>query len=193
VREATGSALQGHLVELPGKYILRGWLRWMGILSAFLPALPGALPQPRQSASSAAFAARPPGALWRLSGAAQSAAGGAHPDAPPARGGRGEDRHRSAALEVGAAAEARVCTRDGALPVLSAGGAAAHRRPHAGRGDPADPPASATRHGSTCRCPSACPPGSLRVVLRLPTPRVSPPPARAPGLGGAQPPSSGPA
>src|SRR5262245_45816835 len=33
--------------------------------------------------------------------------------------------------------------------------------------------------------PSACPPGSLRVLLRLPTPEVSPVPPRAHGLGGA--------
>ena len=79
-----------------------------------------------------------------------------------------------AALEVGAAAEARVCAGDGALPVWSAGVAAAHRRHHAGRGDPDDPPASAARRGSTCQGSSACPPGSLCVGLCLSAPAGSP-------------------
>src|SRR5262245_20188759 len=111
------------------------------------------------------------GALWRLFGAAQSSAGGDHPHAPPAGdGGRGGDRHGIAALELGAAAEARLGAGYGALPVLPAGDAAHHRRHHAGRGHPEDPPASATVCRPTSYCRSPCPPGSLRLVLRLTAP-----------------------
>ena len=42
-------------------------------------------------------------------------------EATPSRG-RGRDRYGSAALEVGAAAEAGVCAGHGALPLVSAGG-----------------------------------------------------------------------
>src|SRR5215813_8489178 len=48
-----------------------------------------------------------------------------------------------------------------------AGDAADHRRHHAGRGDPENPPASETRRGPTPDRPSACPPGRLCLVLRL--------------------------
>src|SRR4029453_198904 len=88
-------------------------------------------------------------------------------------GGRGGDRHGIAALELGAAAEARLCAGDGTLPVLPAGDAAHHRRHHAGRGPPEDPPASETVCRPTSYCRSPCPPGSLRLVLRLTAPGVS--------------------
>src|SRR5262245_4657796 len=65
---------------------------------------------------------------------------------------------------------ARLCAGYGALSVLSVGIAADHRRHHAGRGDPADPPASETCRKSTPSCPGACPPGSLRLILRLTAP-----------------------
>jgi len=58
--------------------------------------------------------------------------------------------------------------------MVSAWGAAAHRRPHAGRGAPADPPASAARSRPAPDGSGACPPGSLRLVLRLTAPRASP-------------------
>src|SRR5882724_8569868 len=63
--------------------------------------------------------------------------------------------------------EARLCTGYGTLPVVSAGGAADHRRHHAGRGHQKDPLPSETcgrpaPHGS-----GACPPGSLLLVLCL--------------------------
>jgi len=84
------------------------------------------------------------------------------------------------------------CAGDGALPVWSAGVAAAHRRHHAGRGDPDDPPASAARRGSTCQGSSACPPRSLCVVLRLTSPGVEHIRPRSLRLGGTKHPSSGP-
>ena len=89
-------------------------------------------------------AAHPPGALWGLSGATQPSAPRDHPDPAPARGGRGGDADGSPRIGPGPAAEARVCPGDGTLPVLSARGAAAHRRHHAGRSDPQDPPPSET-------------------------------------------------
>src|SRR5712691_2732576 len=67
----------------------------------------------------------------------------------------------------GTAAEARLCTGYGTLPVLPAGVAADHCGHHAGRGDPEDPPASAARGGPTPDCSSPCPPRSLCVVLPL--------------------------
>ena len=63
--------------------------------------------------------------------------------------------------------EARLCTGYGTLPVVSAGGAADHRRHHARRGDPENPPASEACRRPTPDCSSACPPSSFRVVLRL--------------------------
>src|SRR5262245_52258077 len=75
--------------------------------------------------------------------------------------------------QKGAAAEVRLCAGYGALPVLPAGDAAHHRRHHAGRGHPEDPPASATVCRPTSYCRSPCPPGSLRLVLRLTAPGVS--------------------
>jgi hypothetical protein len=51
-------------------------------------------------------------------------------------------------------------------------GAAPHRRPHARRGDPANPPASETFCSPTSHCTNPCPPGSLRVVLHLTAPGV---------------------
>jgi hypothetical protein len=75
----------------------------------------------------------------------------------------------------GAAAEAGVCTGQGALSLVSAGDAADHRRPHAQRDDPEAPPASETCGGPAPDCTGACPPGSLRLVLRLTAPGVSQP------------------
>ena len=68
-------------------------------------------------------------------GAAQPPARRYHPDATPTRRGRG-DGHRVAALELGTAAEARLCAGCGTLPVLSAGVATDYRRSHARRGAP---------------------------------------------------------
>ena len=67
----------------------------------------------------------------------------------------------------------------------SEGGAADHRRHHAGRGDPADPPASETFRRATPSCSGACPPGSLRLVLRLTAPGGSPTRPQSCGLVGA--------
>ena len=118
-------------------------------------------------------AAGPSGALWRLSGIAQSSAGVDHPHTPPARGGRGGDRHGITALELGAAAEARLCAGHRPLPLLSAGGAADHRRHHAGRGHPEDPPASET----VCK-----PTSSLYRPVSARKPSPGPPPDRASGV-----------
>ena len=98
--------------------------------------------------------------------------------------------HGVASLELGTAAEARLCAGHGALPLVSAGGAADHRRHHAGRGDPEDPPASEACRRPTSHCPSACPPGSLRLVLRLTAPRASPTRLRPLPWGGTTPPPS---
>src|SRR5262249_9607040 len=94
-------------------------------------------------------APRPSRALWRLSGAAQSSAWGDPPDTTPARPRRAGGVPRVAVLELGAAAPAGLCTGYGALPVVSARDPAAHRRHHAGHGDPQDPPPSDAR----CRPP----------------------------------------
>jgi hypothetical protein len=129
--------------------------------------------------------ASPPGALWGLSGSAQPPAWGDHPQAAPAVYGGTGGQHSVASLELGAAAQARLCGGHGALPLVSAGGAADHRRHHARRGDQTDPPASEIFCRSTPSCPGACPPGSLRLVLRLTAPGGSPTRPRACGLVGA--------
>src|SRR5207247_4827034 len=49
-----------------------------------------------------------------------------------------------------------------------------------------DPPASEARRGPTFHCPSACPPGSLRLVLRLTAPGRERPRPRALRLVGPQ-------
>src|SRR5262249_6374226 len=51
----------------------------------------------------------PPGRPWGLFGAAQPPTRGHHPDATPARGGRGGDGHGVASLGLGAVAQARLC------------------------------------------------------------------------------------
>jgi hypothetical protein len=107
--------------------------------------------------------------------AAQQPAPCDHPHATPARRGRGGDGHRVAPLELGTTAEARLCTGYGTLFLVSAWIAADHRDHHARRGDPKDPPASETRGGPTPHCPSARPPRSLRLDLRLTAPGVSRP------------------
>ena len=106
--------------------------------------------------------ARPPGALWRLPGAAQPLAWERPPHATPARAGRG-DGHRVAVLELGAAAASGLCAGHGTLPVLSARDTAAHRRHHAGRSDPQDPPPSETlcRPSPHRACPCAPRPRGL--------------------------------
>jgi hypothetical protein len=71
---------------------------------------------------------------------------------------------------LGAVAEAGVCARYGALPVVSAGDAADHRRHRARRGDLHDPPASEACRGPT----SHCPPGGRRVSTKKPS--LGPPP-----------------
>ena len=106
-------------------------------------------------------------ALWGLPSAAQPPAWGEHPDPTSARHRRAGGAHRVASLELGAAAPADVCTGHGALPLVSAGGAAHHRGHHAGRGDPQDPPASAPCGRPTPNCAGSFPPRSLRLVLRL--------------------------
>ena len=145
-----------------------------------------------EAGSARAPAARPPGALWRLSSAAQPPARGDHPDAAPARGGQGGDGHGIALLALGTAAEARLCTGHGALPLVSRGDAADYCRHHAGRGDPHDPPASEARRGPPCHGSGACPPRSLCVVLGLTAPRASPPRLRPLPWGGTTPPSPAP-
>jgi len=73
-------------------------------------------------------AARATGALWGLSGATQSSTPCHHPNAPPARGGGGADGDGVASLELGTAAEARLCVgmarcpwcQEGALRLIAA-------------------------------------------------------------------------
>jgi hypothetical protein len=60
-----------------------------------------------------------------------------------------------------------LCTGYGALPLVSAGDTADHRGHHARRGGPETSPASTARRGPAPDCPGACPPRSLRLVLRL--------------------------
>ena len=98
---------------------------------------------------------------------------GDHPDTTPAGCGRARGQYCVAALELGAAAQARVCAGHSTLPVLPAGVATDHCCSHAWRGDPQDPPASETSRRPTPDRTSACPPGSLRLVLRLTAPGVS--------------------
>jgi Transposase zinc-binding domain len=107
---------------------------------------------------------------WRLSGATQPPARDAHPDAPPARGGRRGDAPWDRSLERGAAAQVGGCSGHGALPVLSVRGAADQRCHHAGRGNPEASAASHTRGRPAPHCSGACPPGSLRLLLRLTAP-----------------------
>src|SRR5262245_30141255 len=61
------------------------------------------------------------------------------------------------------------------------------KRVFALRGDPEDPPASETRRRPPSHCPGACPPGSLRLVLGLTAPRVSPSRLRPLPWGGTTP------
>src|SRR5712691_6569348 len=137
-------------------------------------------------------AAHASGALWGLPGAAQPPARRHHPDATPARDrGRGT-RHRVAALELGTTAQTRLCAGYGALPVLPAGDAADHCRHHARRGHPEAPPASETYRSPLSHCPGPCPPGSLRLVLGLTAPRVSPTRLRPLPWAGTTPPSPAP-
>jgi hypothetical protein len=119
----------------------------------------------------------------------QPPARGDHPHTAPVRDGRGGDGHQVASLKLGKAAEARLCTEYGTLSVVSAWGTADHRRHHAGRGDPEDPPASEARSRPAPDCSGACPPGSLRLVLRLTAPCASPTRLRLLPWGGTTPPS----
>ena len=95
-------------------------------------------------------------------------------------------------MELGTAAEARLCRRHSTLPVVSGGVATNHRRYHAWRGDPQDPPASETCRRPTPDRTGACPPGSLCVVLGLSVPRVSPTHLRPLPWEGTTPPSPAP-
>ena len=89
-------------------------------------------------------------------------------------------------------AEAGICAGYGALPVLPAGDAADHCRHHARRGHPEAPPASETYRSPPSHCPGPCPPGSLRLVLGLTAPRVSPTRLRPLPWAGTTPPSPAP-
>jgi hypothetical protein len=100
-------------------------------------------------------------------GAAQPPARGHHSDATAAGCRRGGDGHGVTALELGTAAEARLCPGHGALSVVPAGDAADHCRHHARRGDPDNPPASETRRRPTPDSPSPSPPRNLCLVLHL--------------------------
>ena len=68
-----------------------------------------------------------------------------------------------AVLELGAAPAAGVCAGDGHMSVLSARGAATHRRHHAGRGDPQDPPPSETCCRPTPHRACPYPPNTVRL------------------------------
>ena len=168
----------GHRSAPPGTARTGGWGRAAGAAGAAercLKAAGAARGGLLLGLGTRAPATHASGALWRVSGAAQPPAWGDHPDAPPAGcGGRGGDRHGIAALELGATAQARLCPGHGALPLVSRGDAAHHRRHHAGRGHPEDPPASEARGGPTSHCPSACPSRNLCVVLRLRCPLARP-------------------
>jgi len=89
-------------------------------------------------------APRPSRALWGVPGAAQPSARERHPHPAPAGAGGTGGRDHVGALGLGTAAASGVCAGYGALPVVSARDAAAHRRHHARRGDPQDPPSSET-------------------------------------------------
>jgi len=105
----------------------------------------------------------PSGALWRLSGAPQPPARERHPHTAPAgAGGTGSHDH-IAAVELGTAAASGVCTGYGALPVVSARDPAAHRRHHARRGDPQDPPSSETLCRPTPHHTCPLPPSTVRL------------------------------
>jgi hypothetical protein len=69
---------------------------------------------------------------------------------------------------------------------VSAWGTADHRRHHAGRGDPEDPPASESHSRPTPDGSGACPPGSLRLVLCLTVSGGAPTRPRSRRLGSAR-------
>jgi hypothetical protein len=128
----------------------------------------------RQSGCPRAAATRPPSVLWRLFGAIQPPARCPHPDATPAGCGRARGQPRGTALDLGAAAQAGVCTRYGALSLVSTGGAAHHRRHHARRGDPEDPPASEAFRRPAPDCSDSWVPHNFRLVCRLRCPVARP-------------------
>src|SRR5262249_6651489 len=103
----------------------------------------------------------PSRALWGLPGAAQPSPRERHPHPTPAGDGGTGGHDHVAALELGTAAASGLCAGYGALPVVSARDTAHHRRHHAGRGDPQDPPPSETccRPPSHYACP--CPPSTM--------------------------------
>jgi hypothetical protein len=70
--------------------------------------------------------------------------------------------------------------------VVSAWGAADHRRHDTGRGDPEDPPASEAHSRPTPDCSGACPSGSLLLVLCLTVSGGSPTCPRSRRLGSAR-------
>ena len=83
----------------------------------------------------------PSSTLWRLLGATEQVAGRHHPDATPAGPGGAGRRHPVTALELGAAAHARLWHRYGTLSRVSAGHAADHCRDDRGQRHPEDPAA----------------------------------------------------
>jgi hypothetical protein len=83
------------------------------------------------------------------------------PTPAPAGGGRGGDAEGHPVLDVGQTPEARVCPGDGRVSVLSARGATTHRRHHAGRSDPQDPPPSETLCRPTAHRACPFPPNTM--------------------------------
>src|SRR5262249_40141590 len=73
------------------------------------------------------------------------------------------DGHQVAALELGAAAASGLWPGPGALPMVSARGAATHRRHHAERGDRQNPPPSETGCRPTPHRACPFPPSTVRL------------------------------
>ena len=109
----------------------------------------------------------------------QQLAQGAHPAPPPARHSRARGQPRGAALELGTALDACLCTGYGARPLGSTGHAADHRGPPARRGGLDTPPAAEARGGPAPAGPGACPPSSLRLDRRRRSSGVAGPPPGA--------------
>ena len=106
-------------------------------------------------------AARASGALWGVPGAAQPPAWGDHPDATSARPRRPEAAPRRLRWSWARLLQRVFALDMGTLPVLSARDAAAHRRHHAGRGHPQNPPPSETRCRPTPHRACPFPPSTM--------------------------------